>query len=83
MNNSESQAQRHEDLDHQSAGANGERGRGVRAIGASARRAEAAIEAHPYFTAGVVAGVALAIGAVLIFAPRRRRSFADVVMGWL
>jgi hypothetical protein len=81
MNNSESQAQR-AGLDHPQVAPDGPLGRRMRSITESARRAETVVEEHPYFTAGVLAGITLAIGSVMIFAPRRRQSFVDIVRGW-
>jgi ElaB/YqjD/DUF883 family membrane-anchored ribosome-binding protein len=61
--------------------ANGSTARGIReAVGESADRAVAAIKVHPYFTAGVVTGIGLAVGAGLVLRARRRRSFFDVLM---
>jgi hypothetical protein len=63
------------------AAANGATTRGIReAVGESAEKAVAAIKVHPYFTAGVVTGIGLAVGAGLVLRARRRRSFFDVLM---
>jgi hypothetical protein len=60
---------------------NGASPRGIReAVGQSAEKAVAAIKVHPYFTAGVVTGIGLAVGAGLLLRARRRRSFFDVLM---
>jgi ElaB/YqjD/DUF883 family membrane-anchored ribosome-binding protein len=63
-----------------SAAMNGRLTRSVKVFSESARRAEAAIHTHPYFAAGVLAGVGLAIGGALVLRARRRPSFIDVVM---
>jgi ElaB/YqjD/DUF883 family membrane-anchored ribosome-binding protein len=61
--------------------ANGATPRGIReAVGQSAEKAVAAIKVHPYFTAGVVTGIGLAVGAGLLLRARRRRSFFEVLM---
>jgi hypothetical protein len=60
---------------------NGGSTRGIReVVGESADKAVAAIKVHPYFTAGVVTGIGLAVGAGLILRARRHRSFFDVLM---
>jgi hypothetical protein len=64
------------------AAMNGRLARGVKVIGESARQAEAAINAHPLFAAGILAGMGLGIGGALVLRARRRRSFIDVMMGW-
>lgn len=56
--------------------------RGVQAIGKSARQAERVIKTHPYFTAGILAGIGLTIAGALAIRRYGRRSFADVVLGW-
>jgi hypothetical protein len=49
-------------------------------VGESAEKAVDAIKVHPYFTAGVVTGIGLAVGAGLLLRARRHRSFFDVLM---
>jgi hypothetical protein len=67
---------------NQSAGPNGRLARGVHVIGESARTVQAAIGTHPYFFAGLLAGIGLAIGGALFLRAHRRRSLIDVVSGW-
>ncbi len=61
--------------------ANGATPRSIReAVGQSAEKAVTAIKVHPYFTAGVVTGIGLAVGAGLLLRARRRRSFFEALM---
>jgi ElaB/YqjD/DUF883 family membrane-anchored ribosome-binding protein len=58
--------------------ANGQGAHTVRASAVrSAGRALEVLETHPYFTAGVVTGIGLAVGAGLLLRARRRRSFIE------
>jgi hypothetical protein len=50
------------------------------AIGESASRAIGVVGKHPYFTAGIVTGVGIAVGAGLLLRARRRRSFFENLM---
>ena len=60
---------------------NGQSGRSVPlAIGDSAIRAIGVVGKHPYFSAGIVTGIGLAVGAGLILRARRRRSFFENLM---
>jgi ElaB/YqjD/DUF883 family membrane-anchored ribosome-binding protein len=56
--------------------------RGARIVSQSARSAEAAIQAHPYFAAGVLAGIGLAAGGAFLYLGTRRRTLLDRVLGW-
>jgi ElaB/YqjD/DUF883 family membrane-anchored ribosome-binding protein len=61
--------------------ANGQSSRTVpRAIGDSASRAIGVVGQHPYFTAGIVTGIGIAVGAGLLLRARRRRSFFENLM---
>lgn len=83
MNTSNNPAAPRAEIPLQPPTSNGSLSRGVDVVGRSARRAEAAIKTHPYFTAGVVTGLGLAIGGALVLRARRRRSFVDFLTGWL
>ncbi len=37
---------------------------------------------HPYFTAGIVAGIGLAIGGVVAYRARQKQAFFDRMMRW-
>jgi ElaB/YqjD/DUF883 family membrane-anchored ribosome-binding protein len=50
------------------------------AIGESASRAIGVVGKHPYFTAGIVTGIGIAVGAGLLLRARRRRSFFENLM---
>ncbi|MGA3121876.1 MAG: hypothetical protein ABSF69_14005 [Polyangiaceae bacterium] len=57
--------------------------RAFRASGESAEKLVAAIRARPYLASGIVAGVVLAVATGLIVRAQRRRSFMDVLTGWI
>jgi len=66
----------------QSSTSNGSLFGGIDAISRSARRAEEAVMEHPYFTAGVLAGIGLTIGGLLVLRANRRKSLFDLMMRW-
>jgi MYXO-CTERM domain-containing protein len=53
----------------------------VAVVSDSARRARTTVVEHPYFTAGILAGLGAAIVGA-IFATRRRRTLLDRVFDW-
>jgi ElaB/YqjD/DUF883 family membrane-anchored ribosome-binding protein len=59
------------------------RGNGVsRLVTDSARRAEETVSSHPYFTAGVLAGIGIAACGVFMIRARRRRGLIEQLMHW-